>query len=238
MAATPQLRTAGPGGHETEACVQFGDSIYEIMTLAGAIVKSQTKLKEAGVEMIPELFGQALFDMCLCKAIDSSLTYITDSLRAIYRTKPDALRSSEKIDVNFIMEHSSMDELIAAILERRVYELSYKSIDDLSGELSKKLGVGLFFDDPQKAEAVRLVGIRNLLVHNRGIVNEKFKRDNPKSIEKVGNSVRLAAKENSAAMIFLVSWIADLDVRLIEKFGLPTVPRVPRPWKEKFGQIE
>jgi len=176
--------------------------------------------------------------MFLCKAIDASLTYITDALRAIYRTKPDALRSSEKVDVNFIMEHSSMDELISAILERRVYELSYKSIDDLSGELSKKLGVGLFLDDQQKEEAVRLVGIRNLLVHNRGIVNEKFKRDNPKSSEKVGNSVRLEFKENSAAMMFLVNWIADLDVRLIEKFSLPAVPRIPRPWTEKFGQIE
>jgi hypothetical protein len=237
MATTPQLRTAGPGGQETEACVHFGDTIYEIMTLVGAIVKSQTKLKEAGVEAIPEVFGQALFDMCLCRAIDASLMYITDSLRAIYRTKPAALRSSEKIDVNFIMEHSSMDELITAILERRVYELSYKGLDDLCGELSKKLGIGLFFDDQQKGEAVRLVGIRNLLVHNRGIVNEKFKRDNPKSTEKVGNSVRLAVKENSAAMIFLINWIADLDVRLIEKFGLPTVPRVQRPWTEKFGQI-
>src|ERR1700682_2938913 len=229
MATTPQLRTAGPGGQETEACVHFGDTIYEIMTLVGAIVKSQTKLKEAGVEAIPEVFGQALFDMCLCRAIDASLMYITDSLRAIYRTKPAALRSSEKIDVNFIMEHSSMDELITAILERRVYELSYKGLDDLCGELSKKLGIGLFFDDQQKGEAVRLVGIRNLLVHNRGIVNEKFKRDNPKSTEKVGNSVRLAVKENSAAMIFLINWIADLDVRLIEKFGLPTVPLVEPP---------
>ena len=38
-----------------------------------------------------------------------------------------------------------------------------------------------------------------------------------------------SVSENSEHLILLFDWIADLDMRLIEKFSLPSQPRSPRP---------
>jgi hypothetical protein len=166
--------------------------------------------------------------MCLCRGADLSLAYISSALRLVYLQQPNSLRSSEKVDINFIFQYSSLDELLVALLERKVRALSFQSLSDLNADLSRRLGMPLFADDNQRDRAVYLTALRNLIVHNQGVVDERFMRLYPDA-PGVGTRIQIGANENSEAIRFLIDWIMDLDVRMIEKFSLPTRPRTPRP---------
>ena len=231
------LRTAGVGGPETEACIAFGDDIYEVVCLVFATVNNTDRLQQTGAQFDSHVFGPAFFEMCLCRAVDACLTYVSNVLRLIFREQPSALKSSGKVEIGFVLQYRSMDDLIAALLERRVYELSYRSLDDLDKFLADSLGIALFRNSEARSRAVRIVDVRNLIVHNRGIVNEMFKRRHPDSSEVLGERRRYYASSSLAELLFLVDWIMDLDVRMIEKFHLPAKPRVPRPKVEFDGPI-
>lgn len=231
---TSQLRSAGAGGKETEAARRFGDGICELFKLVAAIANNSLRLEKAGGTVDEDATGQVLFDMCLCRAADLSLTYISSVLRLVYLRQPNALRSSENVDINFILQYASMDELVLALLDRRVRALSFQSLSDLDADLSRKLGMPLFADDNQRNQAVYLVALRNLIVHNQGIVDQHFMRLYPDAPD-VGTRIQVGIDENGKALRFLIDWIMDLDVRMIEKFSLPTVPRTPRPKPALFA---
>jgi hypothetical protein len=231
---TSQLRSAGAGGQETEAARRFGDGICELFNLVAAIGNNSLRLEKAGGTADDDAVGQVLFDMCLCRAVDLSLTYVSSALRLVYLRQPRALRSSEKVDVNFILQYASMDELVLALLDRKVRALSFQSLSDLDAEVSRRLGLPLFADDCQRDRAVRLVLLRNLIVHNQGIVDQHFMQEYSDA-PGIGTRVHIGVDENGKALRFLVDWIMDLDVRLIEKFSLPTLPRTPRPKPAVFA---
>jgi hypothetical protein len=56
-----------------------------------------------------------------------------------------------------------------------------------------------------------------------------YKERNPKSTMSLGDRVRYGHLEALAELQFLIDWIMDLDVRISEKYDLPTQPRIPRP---------
>jgi hypothetical protein len=86
----------------------------------------------------------------------------------------------------------------------------------------------LFVDNSQRDRAVYLIALRNLIVHNQGIVDEHFIRLYPEA-PGIGTRIQIGVHENSKSLRFFVDWIMDLDVHMIEKFSLPTLPRTPRP---------
>jgi hypothetical protein len=153
---------------------------------------------------------------------------VSNALQLVYRHRPEALKSNEKIEIDYVLEFASMDELTKELADRKVASLSYRSLADLDTHVSDKLGISLFSSEEQRVHTIRLVDIRNLIVHNRGVVNRMFKVRQPGSSEKLGDRVRFTT-DAFPELQFLVGWIADLDVRISEKFSLPTQPRVPRP---------
>ena len=81
------------------------------------------------------------------------------------------LKSGQEVTVEFVVEHIATKDLIPALVEGRVMELSYKGMSDLCTYTEKKLGFRLFPDEGKLRKAVRLVDMRNVIVHNRGKVN-------------------------------------------------------------------
>jgi hypothetical protein len=50
----------------------------------------------------------------------------------LFTLRPEMLKSNEKVEVQFILEHGSLDELIASITERKVTDLAYKGMKELA----------------------------------------------------------------------------------------------------------
>jgi hypothetical protein len=236
MSTTETLNTAGNGGQETTAAKAFGAAIHEVATLMWAVTMNTALLKDKGLPFHKEAVGETLVGLCLCRMIDICLKYVSDALRLVYSKYPGGIAElNDKIDVRLVFQVGSMEELRAELLERKVTKLSYSSLKALDKYLLKNLTVSLFPDEESKNIACLLVDVRNLIVHNAGIVNRKFKEEHPESPAPLGSRVSLGAFENEGNASFLIDWIMDLDVRLIQKFDLSTEPRVavslPKPIK-------
>jgi hypothetical protein len=123
-------------------------------------------------EQYARLFAQLVFQ----RVVDDFLSYISQLLRLIFATRPEALRSSESVRLEEILRYETMDELVRFLVERRVDRLAYLSVEDLADDLQRLLGIELFESGEDLQRAAKLVAIRNLIAHNRGLVNQRFLR--------------------------------------------------------------
>jgi hypothetical protein len=171
---------------------------------------------------------QLQLQMAYARAVDDFLTYLSDLVSLIFKTRPETLSSSEQqVPIAKILQYGTKDELIAALTEERVNALAYQGMTQLDADLKKRLKFDLFERKEDSVEAVRIVEIRNLIVHNRAIVNNTFiNRLDRVGIKgyTVGQGITLHPSIVRSEASFLFERVLDMDHRAIEKFGLPTVP--------------
>ncbi len=138
---------------ETAACQRYGDSVIGLMRLirdlqaSSVLTAQQRQAGHTGEYFTLGRHAGLLAELIHCRNVDNFLAYITDLLALIYHHRPEMLKSSEKVEVKFIMQFLSMDDLINALAEKRVQELSYKSFQDLHDYLSSKIGLPLVTTD-------------------------------------------------------------------------------------------
>jgi hypothetical protein len=80
----------------------------------------------------------------LVRAVDNSLTYISEMLAELFRRRPEMLRSERQVSLDRVLQHNSMADLVSALAEREVERLAYMGLDELCGELEKRFGMVLF----------------------------------------------------------------------------------------------
>jgi len=137
------------------------------------------------------------FEMLLCREVDNYLVYISELLADIFRAKPETLRSGEMVRLDTVLRHGTMKDLINELADRRVHELSYSGLKDLSVYFKEKLGLSLFQGESDEQHAVQIIEQRNLIVHARSVVNPLFLRKIPNSTIGVGELLPFGRKTGS-----------------------------------------
>lgn len=163
-----------------------------------------------------------LDQMFFCRAVDNFLTYISELLTLIFTVRPETLRSSAQVRLDYILQFDSMPDLLNSLVERRVNELSYQGMEELANELRDRVGLQVFRDDALRQTAVRLIETRNIIVHNRGIINRHFIRRVPEAAAELGRSVALTGLAIFDDIYDLAGVAFDLDRTSVKKFSLAT----------------
>lgn len=228
MASQPDPIASSLTIPETEACRKFGDDVTNLLRFFRDTVALVKQVEGKDFEFSLQGYSAVLFELLHCRAVDDFLAYLSALLALTYRTRPQMLKSKQQVDTDFIFQFSSMDDLILALVDRRVQALAYKGLRDLNDFLEKELAFPLFSVTGDLDRAVLAVEIRNLFVHNRGIVNRRFKERVPEFPREVGESLNLPWQDVFEFMRFLIDGGLEIDKRAIEKFALPTAKRVPR----------
>jgi len=177
--------------------------------------------KHGATRALRELHRTLLLEMMLCRGADNFLTYVTELLAVVFRTRPETLRSSETVRLDAVLKHATMAELVHDLAERRVNQLSYQGMRDLSTYLTERLGFDLFPKPESLERAVRIIETRNLIVHNRGIVNELFLSRLPTTPAAVGEPVTLDTLQIFSDLEFIALSVYEADACGVEKFSLP-----------------
>ena len=154
----------------------------------------------------------------IARGVDNFLTFISDLLATIYRIRPEALKSSESIKLEVVLSHSSMETLVQELVERRVNQLSYQGVRELSKYIEDRLGLALFSNSKELERAAGIVDARNLIVHNRGIVNRLYQEKHPTS--KLGSRLCFSVETIFSDLELLFLTVCNADQRATEKFGL------------------
>jgi hypothetical protein len=177
-----------------------------------------------------KLHTQYFCQMTFCRGVDSFLVYITDLLTIIFEVRPEILKSKQQtVTLDFLFEHLAAGDLISALVERKVNELSYLGMKDVAEFCQKKLHLPLFEDETHLIKATLYVDMRNLITHNRGVVNRIFKQRQPTVSAELGTTIEFESDSQVGEIIgFLVYCARQLDVRAAAKFNLSTLLPMPK----------
>jgi hypothetical protein len=113
-------------------------------------------------------------ELCYCRIVELFVNYLGDTLVYLFQNRPQMLKSNDKIDVDFILEHTTFEDLINSLIERKVIELSFKGMDTLAKYFTDRLKLTIFTTDSDLRTAILAAEVRNLFIHNQGLVNRHF----------------------------------------------------------------
>lgn len=115
-----------------------------------------------------------LSEMAFIYVVTLMEAFVKEYLTHLFIGKPELLKSSKTITYEEILALGNMSKIRSVLAEREVDQVSYKSVDQLAEYLNSKLKLGI--DDTLawwvlcKEASYR----RNIIVHNRGIVNSIY----------------------------------------------------------------
>jgi hypothetical protein len=116
---------------------------------------------------------QFFIEIIVVRHVENYLNYLSALLFEIFIQRPETLRSSDRIAVEEVLRHSTVDAIVKAVAERKVEALSYSSFNDLAVFFKERFSLSLA---PSKDESaiIHAIEVRNISVHNRCIVNSRF----------------------------------------------------------------
>ncbi|MHC1791541.1 hypothetical protein [Solidesulfovibrio sp.] len=153
---------------------------------------------------------QFLMETLHVRVVDNFLNYISSLLFEIYRKKPVLLRSSEMIDFATLIDCGSMQSLVHSLAEIKTSKLVYKSYSEINKYFLDGLGVKI--TDASNSEIIYAIELRNIIVHNRCVVDKRFIRKTKANISLLNkkHSMHLDLYEKFEKI--LLSKVIELDV--------------------------
>jgi hypothetical protein len=168
--------------------------------------------------------SQYLNEMTFCRGVNSFQTYLAELLTLIFEARPETLKSQKLVTREFCVEHYAANDLIAALAKQTVDELAYRSLKDVARFFEKTLRLPLFTKREDLEKTALHVDIRNVITHNRGIVDTLFVQRHPEFSSELGHPISLKKDSDTGEQLGgLLFFARQLDLRAIQKFGLPTL---------------
>ena len=142
--------------------------------------------------------------------------YICDIIKYIYSKKIYILKTGKKgLDYETILSFKTMDELNEYIIEKERDTIGYKSYEDIKKYFKNKFKID--FTKLKNENTINLIfETRNIIVHNRGIVNEKFLLKVKNSGYKLGDVVKIDEDYLDNALRILRALTFYIDDRVKE----------------------
>ena len=169
-------------------------------------------------------FVRLMLQMQITRTVDHYLAYIADLLSEVFLARPETLRSNDTVEVEYVLRHETMDDLVKALAERRVERLAYAGLKELADSLRKRPGLELFASSDELLRGLRIVEDRNLIVHNHAIVNNVYRRKVVNTTKAAGEKLALTYDSVMNDMKFLTSSVLATDRLAVAKWSLPTEP--------------
>jgi hypothetical protein len=164
-----------------------------------------------------------LNDLFYANAVDNFNAYLSDIILEILKVDPRPIYG-KSVEAKNVFEITDIDSLKSEIIDKTIIDLGYQNINDLGQFLSKNFGIRTLSHWLSSRRLNRIIQIRNIIAHNRGIVNRLFlQRSGSKSDilhqhVKVGHALRTAG--------YLEVLINKIDREAVLKFNLVGVQDV------------
>lgn len=202
-------------------------------TITTVVYSEGNKISERFIETLNNDIGDSIFDiknyeiyfsqMAYSRLVDNALCYFKDILSEVVLKKPEILKSSEKEPLDYILSFNSMESLLIDLSEKKIKQLFYGKFSDIKKFFLDKLGIELFKNTIEEKNFNQFIKQRNLIVHNRGIVNQEFLDEFKNTHLKIGNGLYFKFETLSMLNKEITNLIVDIDIKVREKFKLETI---------------
>jgi|SRR3989304_2990892 len=167
---------------------------------------------------------QILLELFLTRLVDNFQTYLVDLVRAVLHSKPAMLSTSQRaLTLEELLKYDRIEDLVHDIVERQVNDLAYEGFIQLRSWCEKR-GLEVNVPDTDVDAVVELIATRNVIAHNRGLVDEKYLRAVPNPRFRLGEVRSIHVDDLFSALGLLNQVVAGTDRLAAEKFQLPTTP--------------
>jgi hypothetical protein len=237
-----------PPDRVTEPCLTYMARVMELRNLVNFyfnFVKSSEEIGKLILDDAKKLAGKMAFgvlqynyseqrplinQIMLSRAIESFDLYLTTAMRDIFLAKPEMLKSEGSIDVSAVIEAGTYENVVWEIVNKKLHELSYKSLSELRKFIISRTGIDLFPSEAAYEMTVLASEIRNLIAHNDCIVNDVFMArikgiDMPLELSSTGR-VKIDDLWLRRASYTLDSLVFEFDERAAAKFDVRTLGRM------------
>jgi len=166
-----------------------------------------------------ESFQQLWLRLMLCSAVDNFQTYLSEMLEAIFIARPETLKSSDKVEVQEVLQYASIEEFIEASAEHKVQSLTSRGFTKLCDYFADRLGVRPVLADDALVGTAEAIALRNLFVHHRGRVTRQFLLQTSRSDVAVGDPIVLDRGAAGVLCHNLQAVAKAFDEALVSHFG-------------------
>lgn len=232
--------------HLTAPCQAFLNDTYELVRYDQLLHEMATKLDAIEGKPIPDadhdedgILGNDAFkaslpysyplaefvllrsEMYCARLVEGFLTYLADLLTFVFNSNPAMFQTDQAFDAKFILGFASMEDLRAAIVERKVTSLAMDSLAELAKYFNKVFKFELFAKTYQLEAVQELIEIRNLVVHNRSIVNRTFRQKTGLDVP-LGERLPVGQDTLIHAFAVIIQAALRIDLGASAKFSLAT----------------
>jgi len=126
--------------------------------------------------------------------------YLQEVLKFLLQSSPELVLSKDKlINASDLLNVGSVEELIENLTEEKVIKTMYKSLKNIINYIASGFKIKFEVEDEIYKSILYWKEIRNLIIHNRGIVNQHFistlnKNKIDSSLQK-GEKIKLSVEE-------------------------------------------
>lgn len=201
-----KIGTREPTGEEEQRIIELDDMGYDLIDTK-IFVPMDLKL----FRQFPELLR--ILGLVYLVAIFES--YLVDVVRDILLVSPDTLKSSKPLTAETILNLGKPRQIVKYLVEMEINELLYKSFPDMVKYFDKKFNIDLNSSGVTAENIVGIMQVRNIHVHNGGVVNQRFLDSVKSSKSRVGTYKPITQKflENSISSILLLVKFIDEKVK-------------------------
>lgn len=149
--------------------------------------------------------------------------YFSHIIREVATRRPEVLKSRETIRIDEVLSLNGRKEIEAYVIEKKLHELSYGGLRDMETFFTDRLGVSLFRSETERALFTLFTEIRNINLHNGGVVNDLL-------LSRVGAVKGFELVRGQRCLVDLVKFVdlasnalgiaASVDEVIAMKFGI------------------
>jgi hypothetical protein len=154
---------------------------------------------------------QLLLETILVRHVENFINYLSFVLFEIFTSRPETLKSSDKVEVSKVLEHDSIESLVREIAETKVDSLSYSSFSKLSEFFEERFHIQIA-DDADAKLIHEYIEIRNISVHNRCYINKRFVSRMNLPLTEIGKKRELYVHDMDAIIPKLADVVKLMDV--------------------------
>lgn len=159
----------------------------------------------------------------LGRAVDAFDHYLVSIMEMVFRREPRLLKSKSTLTAEELLSYTSIDEVVERLIRRKVEELSYAGFAAILAYVRERMGARPLIEEEPLRLASEAIAMRNIIVHNRGLVNQRFQEQTGRTDPRLGTPYPFGTHE-------VLDWVGALeyvtlqiDQALIVHFSLPHI---------------
>jgi hypothetical protein len=236
---TPNAHLTEPGARFWEqfgrdvkviiAPLEIGDRYKEVLEAANHLKgRPGNRLKSTLAELVEETrrsylrIGHTLFESGLTRAIDNYLCYLSEIIREVIRVCPQTLSSGSTVTMKDVLRHDTIAGLVEWWADSQVNKLSYGGLDKIHEFFDKRLGIKKLAPNDDVHDGIKCgVAARNILVHNRGIIDERAVNVLGDRFGSKGERIQILLSFINVVGPAVCSSVNYIDKELSKKYSIP-----------------